>query len=713
MQEFLANPAGAQLAETEIVRSIMARLASRGIEGRDLVELRADVSRLSPTGHIITRTRKAEALPHRPKREAGWVRVELTPAERAIYDSVTELCRLAYGLEHESWGSRMALLQAYRMTASSIPAAVRYFTERMGSASAVALGDSQPLEADANEDTVEEVETGLASPAARVRMASAIAKYKHSVKTDSKLQCLVNTLTNVWRDDDRAGRLRRKVVVFSTFRRTLEHLRQALSTQKVANRMIHGEVPVEDRELAIDEFLDRDDVPVLLTSEVGGEGIDLQRASVVINYDLPWNPMVVEQRIGRVDRIGQESPRIVVINLVVADSVEEVILERLLKKIGVFEESIGELDPIIGDEIQRLTERALRGELVGDELTRAVEETGEALHRRILDAHEMLGRLDGLLAADEAIVDEIQAVTNERQLPTGAETRLFINEFLGERFPGCQIPEEAVRGVVSLRLEHGLPAAIDQAAGSSGLDPQAMTRFARRVSSGPVAVTLSRDAAYRHPRAELLHLRHPLVRFAVAEIAAGRGRIHKAFSLLLPDSKSLPGGLYAFAVSLVEIQGYRASIKLFAAFVDVESGREWADAEVTSKVLLELLDRAEDVEAPGLARAAHEDAKGRATGALNRMVSDWSAREEALDHARREQQNTAMRTTVQLQLQRARERLAALERGSAAPFPVRMARARLDKAQQQLDEVKKQVPLRSWAGAEQEEVAVGFLRVGR
>ncbi len=71
--------------------------------------------------------------------------------------------------------------------------------------------------------------------------------------------------------------------------------------------MIHGGVPMDDRERAIDDFLERTDAPVLLASEVGGEGIDLQAASVLFNYDLPWNPMVVEQRIGRIDRIGRAS----------------------------------------------------------------------------------------------------------------------------------------------------------------------------------------------------------------------------------------------------------------------------------------------------------------------------------------------------------------------------------------------------------------------
>src|SRR5438046_10646813 len=113
------------------------------------------------------------------------------------------------------------------------------------------------------------------------------------------------------------------------------------------------EFPVDERSRVIDEFLEQKDVSLLLTSEVGGEGIDLQAASVLFNYDLPWNPMVVEQRIGRIDRIGQQAKRLVILNFVVESSIEERVLARLLTKIEIFKESIGEPDPIIGEEIER------------------------------------------------------------------------------------------------------------------------------------------------------------------------------------------------------------------------------------------------------------------------------------------------------------------------------------------------------------------------
>src|SRR5438067_4484048 len=123
------------------------------------------------------------------------------------------------------------------------------------------------------------------------------------------------------------------------------------------------EFPVDERSRAIDEFLEQKDVSLLLTSEVGGEGIDLQVASVLFNYDLPWNPMVVEQRIGRIDRFGQESDLVHIHNIVVEGTVEDRILYRLYDRIGIFRESIGELEVILGETMSELQRDYLSGKL--------------------------------------------------------------------------------------------------------------------------------------------------------------------------------------------------------------------------------------------------------------------------------------------------------------------------------------------------------------
>jgi SNF2 family DNA or RNA helicase len=91
----------------------------------------------------------------------------------------------------------------------------------------------------------------------------------------------------------------------------------------------------------------REEKEILVTTEIGGEGRNLQFCHQMINYDLPWNPMKIEQRVGRIHRIGQEK-EVMIHNLCASGSVEDYILEVLDKKINMFEMVIGEIDMIIG-----------------------------------------------------------------------------------------------------------------------------------------------------------------------------------------------------------------------------------------------------------------------------------------------------------------------------------------------------------------------------
>src|SRR5690606_21135441 len=104
-------------------------------------------------------------------------------------------------------------------------------------------------------------------------------------------------------------------LVFSFFRRTLDYVYRRLRDAGYAVEVIHGGVSLEDRQEIIERFGKKDSkFRVLLSSEVGAEGLDFQFCDVLMNYDLPWNPMQVEQRIGRLDRFGQEHRRIRIYN---------------------------------------------------------------------------------------------------------------------------------------------------------------------------------------------------------------------------------------------------------------------------------------------------------------------------------------------------------------------------------------------------------------
>ena len=134
-------------------------------------------------------------------------------------------------------------------------------------------------------------------------------------------------------------------IIFVNYLATLEHLHQVLNEEKVSHLVFQGSLTTEQKKEVMAGF--KGGCPILLTTGTGGEGHNLQFCHTMINYDLPWNPMQIEQRIGRIHRIGQEH-EVRVYNLCTAGTLEDHILEVLDRKINMFELVIGEIDMILG-----------------------------------------------------------------------------------------------------------------------------------------------------------------------------------------------------------------------------------------------------------------------------------------------------------------------------------------------------------------------------
>ncbi|MFH1176436.1 MAG: SNF2-related protein [Acidobacteriota bacterium] len=155
------------------------------------------------------------------------------------------------------------------------------------------------------------------------------------------------------------GLLRRnpeeKKMVFAHHRATLESLEERLAREGICLARFDGSLSGPDKDAAVARF--RDSAPVLLCSQSGGEGRNLQFCNTLINFDLPWNPMAIEQRIGRIHRIGQQR-EVFVFNLAVRNTLEEHLLTILEEKIHMFELVVGEIDVILGelDESQDFSE---------------------------------------------------------------------------------------------------------------------------------------------------------------------------------------------------------------------------------------------------------------------------------------------------------------------------------------------------------------------
>lgn len=693
----------------EIVSDIVRRLGSQNATRDEIAELSNDISQLNTLGHMVSRTRKVEAMPDCALRRAMWTEIDLTPAERLIYDSVEELCRV--GDNEDSWGMRMAAMMAYRATASCIPAAIGYFRQRLETRRELvetAVEDifeaGELLDDSVREETRNRFSNWFDSK--HDRLTALVENWNADGGVDTKLENLIGALEDIWSEDDEARRDRRKIVLFSFFRKTLEYLNTTLRARRLNVEMIHGGVSIDDREAAIDRFLTDPRIPVLLTSEVGGEGIDLQKASVVINYDLPWNPMVVEQRIGRVDRIGQESKVILVLNFVIGDSIEKTILERLLMRIGVFEFSIGEIDPIIGDEIESLTREALSGTLTPAELERRIAEKELAIENRRRQAAEVEDDVNNLMTADQTLLSEIEAITAERQIPTENDLLAFVNRYLAREYPGYQLDSRAASEVINAKLSPALGQAMEDA---DRLGPD-VAHFGRRLSGPAIPLTVSREVAYRHPHVELVHVNHPLVKFVVGGLEGRFGE--ESFAIGLPDSNVLPAGDYIFGLRLVKFKRQTFQNRLVGIFKSITTDALFSEHRQIYRVLAEIIDAGDSLGGDHFSEINLKTEADSLERKLDELKNILDRRERDTAIGRRERRKAIALRLAQMKVNRAAERLSAFRENQAREFAIQMAESKLAKAQEELRTVDEQrIDVDDVGVAEWADVAVGLLRV--
>jgi SNF2 family DNA or RNA helicase len=245
-----------------------------------------------------------------PPRRVHSIPVRLSPAERRLYDDVTDFVRDAYwsSTGRMSWAARLTLVVLQREIGSSTFAA--------------------------GETLRRLAESPLFGPRERERL-EALRADARAIHDNVKAARLVEFLQA---SDEKA-------LVFTQYVRTLQYLRGALEGHGHRVAAYHGGLSPAAKDAAVRSF--RGDRQIFLSTEAGGEGRNLQFARTVVNYDLPWNPLRIEQRIGRVHRLGQDR-EVHVVNLWARETVEAYLMELLDRKIHMFELVVGELDLILG-----------------------------------------------------------------------------------------------------------------------------------------------------------------------------------------------------------------------------------------------------------------------------------------------------------------------------------------------------------------------------
>ena len=188
---------------------------------------------------------------------------------------------------------------------------------------------------------------------------------------DTKVTETMGILQSVFEGGDE------KVVVFSQWERMTRLIARELDQLGVGYEYLHGGIPSKDRKNLISNFTDDPDCRVFLSTDAGSTGLNLQAASIIINLDLPWNPAVLEQRIARIYRLGQER-NVQVINLVAKDTIEEQMIEKLRFKSAMFEGVLdnGEDTIFVGNETKFTAMMDTLGDIVEEEKPTLGEDAG-------------------------------------------------------------------------------------------------------------------------------------------------------------------------------------------------------------------------------------------------------------------------------------------------------------------------------------------------
>lgn len=370
-----------------------------------------------------------------------------------------------------------------------------------------------------------------------------------------------------------------RAIVFSTFRGTLRHLERRLSGTGLRVAQVHGDVPPRDDDCrpgelsrdAIAAAFRRGEYDVLLGSEVIGQGLDFEHCGAVINYDLPWNPMRVEQRIGRVDRIGQQADKIIIVSFTSVGTIESRILDRLYLRLGAFERALGELEIVLGEEMGQFTRDLFSRALTPHQQEERLDRVARAIEERRRQAMLVEEEHGALLAAVQRVEVETSEFRElERAFLSPDELRRFVVETLRNRY-GPDTVRERGDGVVEVDLsvlEEELTALSRALPATSSARDRTRSLVARsRRQAGRLEASFH-DAEYREG-VDFVHARHPLL-LLCRHIRRGNRPEARVASGTIESQDGMASGRYLAAWAIASYVGLVSRVELLELVVDGE-----------------------------------------------------------------------------------------------------------------------------------------------
>jgi len=418
-----------------------------------------------------------------PLRIPHVIEINLTQEEMEVYGAIRAYLARTYNKavsdKNQGLGFVMVVLQ--KLLSSSKAALLTTLQKRVTSmkeyedaleeakrqkqAKIQARFQSQPEAGEMDEelDSIEEEDEIIAKSAKfgfdQVPLLEQFISQLQSLTDDSKMDTLVDLVRRILEDPEE------KILIFTQFRKTLEYIENMLNKDyRVVT--FHGGLTSMEKDARVQVF--REQAQVMVSTEVGGEGRNFQFCHILINFDLPWNPMKLEQRIGRLDRFGQTKD-VEIYNFYIADTVESDVLLALTDRIQIFEQTVGNLEPILGE-----VSKGLKDLIFTEDKAKAytrLREFNNDVEKRLEQAKEVeIKMADFLLDRRSFQMDKVGELLACRIDVSNDEVWHFFNNFAnhvllhdifsgsGEEMVSFQLPEEVLPdfpGVVGKRKYEG------------------------------------------------------------------------------------------------------------------------------------------------------------------------------------------------------------------------------------------------------------------
>lgn len=559
------------IAKNPLYSSIIERLQRQTLSREERIELITDIESLHSFNTMLNRTRRKD-IQDFCVRHSHTLETQFTAMQKQLHDELLNFERAALTTLHDARSVSFMMSTIRRQAASCIFGLVPYLRDLI-SRRFNQLIDDPEIDID-NVDSYEKVSLYLGKTADNI-----ISLAENLPEDDPKFDSVYTMISEKQQNDNN------KIILFSTFRHTLAYIKKKLLSKGLRVAQIDGSVKDDMRRSLRDRFEkdknDPDALDILLFTEVGSEGLDYQFCNMMINYDLPWNPMRIEQRIGRIDRRGQKSEVVNIYNVITSDTVDADIYNRCLMRIGVFERSIGDCEEILGEIGSQIESIATDARLTENECRQKLEDMADNEVRKLKELSKLENEGKGLFGFDLSsytVAKDIQEAESPWLTPSSLQflVQRYLNKRLGVGnylLGSGEIKTLKLSAVARATLKEDFR----KLSGSRSAIKRKWDHYLKG-NNPNLTLTFVQETAEQNRDIQFITAVHPLVKQAAKYFEENE----TLYVNLKSNSDSIQKGTYPFSVYAWNYTGFKSKFKLQVVCCNKEIITEWNDLLQTS-----------------------------------------------------------------------------------------------------------------------------------